>query len=119
MLLRSSLLAAAHEASPAGRFGSRQSTPCATGVVPSEPLAPPFQRYTSIVLTSPPFVNAETISRSPSLCAPVKVCEAPVVWQFTSSCRNQNATFASPVLVFRSSAKYRNSLPFAALYAVA
>src|SRR5207245_520960 len=57
-------LTVAHAASPPRV--DLQSTPCATGVVPSEPVAPPFQRYTSIVLTTPPLVNAETISRSPS-----------------------------------------------------
>ena len=50
--------------------GSRQSTPCAEGVGFRNPgngcAASMVQRYTSIVLTTPPFVNAETISRSPS-----------------------------------------------------
>src|SRR5437867_5478192 len=43
-----------------------QSTPCAAGFVLSEPLAPPSHRYTSMVLTPPPFVNEDTTRRSPS-----------------------------------------------------
>src|SRR5690242_13448471 len=39
-----------------------QSPPRATGVLPSEPLAPPFQRYTDTLLTEPPLVNADTIN---------------------------------------------------------
>src|SRR5436305_14722161 len=48
-----------------------QSTPWATGLAPSEPVAPPFHLYTVIVETAPPLVNAETMSRSPSLWLPV------------------------------------------------
>src|SRR3954469_17980831 len=41
-----------------------QSTPWATGVVPSDPPAPPFHRYTSTVDTEPPLVKDETMRRS-------------------------------------------------------
>src|SRR4051794_664830 len=50
-----------------------QSPPSATGVLPRAPGFGPvpsasFQRYTDTLLTEPPLVKADTISRSPSLC---------------------------------------------------
>ena len=82
-----------------------QSTPCAAGVVLSAPPAPPSQRYTSIVLTPPPFVNAETTSRSPSTWFPVNATLGPAETQPALSWRNQKATFPSPVLALRSRPK--------------
>src|SRR5262245_53277234 len=97
----------AHEESPPSVVS--HSWPWATGFGLSEPLAPPVHRYTSIVLTVPPLVNADTINRSPSVWLP---WNKPPPWgQATVPCRNQNATLPSPVTALRSSAKYRMSLP--------
>jgi hypothetical protein len=102
------LLAVAHDRSFSGGAGfvAVQSPPLATGVVPSEPLAPPFHRYALIVETTPPFVNAETMKMSPSTWLPVKLVVPFCAEQFAvESWRNQKATFASPLFEFRSKAK--------------
>src|SRR6476661_8296613 len=51
---------------------------------------------------NPPLVKADTTSRSPSVWTPVKVAVPPLSVHPTFwSWRNQNATFASPVLALR------------------
>ena len=71
------------------------------------------------MLTPPPLVKAETTSRSPSTWLPVHGVLPPADAQSASSWRNQKATFASPVLAFRSRAKYRIWSPFPAVNAAA
>src|SRR5258705_13749019 len=77
-------------------------------------------------LTPPPLVNADTIRTSPLTWWPVHVPVPFAVEQSESLCRNQNATFASPLFEFRSRPKYRiwwssavEGVPRSSVYAAA
>src|SRR2546421_2442519 len=94
--------------------GAGQSPPVPTGVVPSDPLAPPFHRSAWTLATLPPLVNAETTSRSPSWWAPVKSLAPPVELHPTEpSFRNHMAMLESPLGDAFSMPKYRTRCPLA------
>ena len=99
----------AQTASP--KAARSQPAPTATGAGFSAPPAPPTHSYTFTVLTTPPLVNSETTSRSPSMWLPVKLVvlgpAAGAMQSTAGSCRNQKPTLPSPAFENRSRAKYR------------
>ena len=58
-----------------------------------------------MLLTEPPFVNADTTRRSPSVWLPLNGVLPPGDVQPTLSCRNQKPTLPSPALEFLSMEK--------------
>ena len=72
-----------------------------------------------MLLTPPPFVKADTISTSPSACAPSKSAAPPVDEQLAGFWRNQKATLLLPLSLFFSRPKYRIWSPSSAMYCAA